>query len=202
MRALFVVVLAACGASAKPVTTLDMGQWPSQASDEYDDVTDNWTRRAEIQNVYQQVLEVAATIKSPEWRAAFARRAADHRGVSGAARDQVMAQAQADAAGPYEIVLMVTTWDRRENDLDRGAKSIWTVRLIDEQGSEVAPLEIVKDKRPAFTVRADFPALGEFATTYIARFPRESQAFGPNVKRLRLRMSGSRGAVELVWQTK
>ena len=67
---------------------------------------------------------------------------------------------------------MVTTWDRRENDLDRGKKSVWRVVLVDEHGHEIEPLEIVKDKRPTFTVRAEFPALGDFATPYIARFPR------------------------------
>ena len=110
-----------------------------------------------------------------------------------------MAQAQAEAAGPYEVELMVTTWDRRENDLDRGKKSVWGVVLIDEQGNQVEPLEIVKDKRPAFTVRADFPALGDFAVAYIARFPRTTPLLGPNVKKLRLRFFGVRGSVEVDW---
>jgi len=94
---------------------------------------------------------------------------------------------------------MVTTWDRRENDLDRGKKSIWHVALIDDNGQEIQPLEIVKDRRPAFVVRAEFPLLGEFATPYIARFPRTAAVFGPNAKQVRLRLSSARGGLEVAW---
>ena len=173
--------------------------WPAKV-EPYQDVTDRWTRKTELQTSYQQVLELAATFKSPEWRAARAARDAELRGVTGSARDQLFAQAQADMAGPWEVELLVTTWDRRENDLDRGTKSVWRVVLLDEQGNEIEPLEIVKDKRPAFTVRADFPALGDFATAYIARFPRDKAVLGPNVRLVRLRMSSPRGAVQLAWE--
>ena len=94
---------------------------------------------------------------------------------------------------------MVTTWDRRENDLDRGAKSVWRVRLLDEQGKEIEPLEIVKDKRPPFIVRAEFPALGDFATAYVARFPRTRPILGPDVRQVRLRFSSTRGGIGLTW---
>src|SRR6185312_17127156 len=130
---------------------------------------------------------------------AHAMRDADHRGLTGDARDQRLAQAQADMAGPYEVELMVTTWDRRENDLDRGKRSVWRVVLVDEQGHEIEPLEIVKDKRPTFTVRAEFPALGDFATPYVARFPRTPAILGPSVHALKLRISGERGGVEVAW---
>lgn len=190
-------VLAACGSKPPPVKLVE--EWPSQVPDDYGDTTDAWTRRKSLAGQYQEVLELAATFKSPEWRAAHAAREADYRMLTGPARDQVVAQAKADMAGPYEIELMVTTWDRRENDLDRGKKSVWRVVLVDEQGNEIEPLEIVKDKRPSFTVRADFPALGDFATPYIARFPRTTPLLGPNVKVLRLRMSGTRGGIELAW---
>lgn len=197
MRALALVMLVAC-ASAPPRVSLTE-EWPAQAGD-YEDVTERWTRKTELQTSYQQVLELAATLKSPEWRAAYAARDAEHRGLEGDARAERMAQARAEMAGPYEIELMVTTWDRRENDLDRGKKSVWRVVLVDEQGNEIEPLEIVKDKRPAFTVRADYPAFGDFATAYIARFPRDKQILGPGVRKVELRMSSSRGGVNVMWQ--
>lgn len=197
LRALALVVLLGCGASVPRVPLTET--WPAQV-EPYDDVTERWTRKTELQTSYQQVLELAATFKSPEWRAARAARDAELRGLAGDGRTQLFTQAQADMAGPYEIELLVTTWDRRENDLDRGAKSAWRVRLLDDQGNEIEPLEIVKDKRPAFTVRADFPQLGDFATAYIARFPREKAVLGPNVRQVRLRMSSPRGAVQVVWE--
>jgi hypothetical protein len=199
MRALLLVVLCACGASAPKV---DLGgHWPATAPPDYDDATETWTRKASLRGQYQEVLELAATFKAPEWRAARAVRDANNRDLQGPQRDQFMAQAQADAEGPYEVELMVTTWDRRENDLDRDKKSVWGVVLIDQNGTQVEPLEIIKDKRPAFTVRSDFPALGDFATAYIARFPRTTPMLGDGVKKVRLRLYGVRGSVEVAWES-
>jgi hypothetical protein len=196
---LLLLVLVACGSAPPPVKLVE--EWPAAPPD-YKKTTRAWTRKSSLAGQYQDVLELVATFKSPEWRAARAVRDADFRDLQGEARDQFMAQAQAEAAGPYEVELMVTTWDRRENDLDRGKRSVWGVVLIDEQGHQVEAMEIVKDKRPVFTVRADFPALGDFATPYVARFPRTTPMLGPNVKKLRLRLFGVRGSVEVVWNGK
>ena len=194
--AVITIALAACGAAEPRVRLTE--DWPAQA-EEYEDVTARWTRKTTLRDAYQEVLELAATLKSPEWRLAYATRDANHRGLEGQARAQRIAQAQADASGPYEIELLVTTWDRRENDLDRGKKSVWRVVLLDEQGNEVEPLEIVKDKRPSFVLRTEYPAFGDFAQAYVARFPREAKIMGPGVKQVRLRMSSVRGGVQLTW---
>lgn len=185
-----------CGAVDPPVRLTE--DWPAQAGSYYD-VTEKWTRKTNLRAQYQEALELAATFKSPEWRAAHAEKDADARGLVGEARAQRIAQARADAAGPYEFQLMVTTWDRRENDLDRGKKSVWRVRLLDEQGMEIEPLEIIRDKRPGFIIRSEFPAFGDFATAYVVRFPRTKPILGRGVKQLRMRMSSERGGVQLVW---
>jgi hypothetical protein len=189
---------AACGGAEPTVRLVD--DWPTAVSGDYKDVTERWTRRARMRGQYQEALELAATFKSPEWRAARAAKDADARGLEGEARAQRMAQARAEAAGPYEFQLMVVTWDRRESDLDRGAKSVWRVRLLDEQGFEIEPLEIIRDKRPPFIIREEFPAFGDFATAYLARFPRTKPLLGPDVRQLRLRFSSSRGGVSLIWR--
>jgi hypothetical protein len=195
------LVLAACGSSIARRPLTEEFPTPVPEPDDYLDITDDWTRKATLRGQYQEVLELAATLKSPEWRAAHASRDAEHRGLEGAARDQRIAQARAEAAGPYEFELMVTTWDRRENDFDRGAKSTWRVMLLDQNGTEIAPLEIIKDRRPPFVVRAEFPAFGDFAQAYILRFPREAAVLGPNVKFIRLRVSGERGGIEVRWDS-
>lgn len=199
MRAVALLLLAACGASVvrKPLT--EDFPTPAPDPDDYLDITDDWTRKATLRGQYQEVLELAATLKSPEWRAAHASRDAEHRGLVGAARDQRIAQARAEAAGPFEFELMVTTWDRRENDFDRGKKSTWRVMLLDQNGNEIEPLAIVKDRRPAFVIRTEFPAFGDFAQPYILTFPREAAVLGPGVKQVRLRVSSERGGVEVRW---
>lgn len=170
----------------------------------YQRVTKEWTRKTQLRGPYQEVMQLAATYKSAEWRAAYAQKDAQARGLSGAAREQRIAQAEAEASGPIEIHLLLTTWDRRENDLDHGKKSVWRVRMLDEAGGEVEPLEIVKDKRPLLVVRAEFPAMGDFATAYVAKFPRKTEpasvagASAPG-KSIRLRLSSERGGVEVEW---
>jgi len=196
LRLVVIALAGACGSSPPPVNLGE--QWPANPPS-YPDATEAWTRRSSLRGQYQEVLELAATFKSPEWRAARAVRDADYRNLTGEQRATFIEQAHAEAAGPYEVELMVTTWDRRENDLDRGKRSVWGVVLIDQNGTQVEPLEIVKDKRPAFTVRADFPALGDFATAYIARFPRTTPMLGPDVRKVRLRLYGVRGSVEVEW---
>ncbi len=198
MRLVALVLLAACGAAPHQIRLTE--DWPADCGGDYESITEGYTRRGRLGGQYQEVLSLAATLKAPEWRAAHAARDADHRGLTGDARNAVCAQAKADEAGPYELELMVTTWDRRENDIDRGKKSVWRVVLVDAAGKEIEPLEIVKDKRPAFTVRAEFPALGDFAVAYVARFPRDEALLGPDVRALKLRMSSERGGVELEWR--
>jgi hypothetical protein len=200
--ALPVLALLACAACATTPPAVRLTEdWPATIRD-YEDVVADWTRKAELRAAYQEVCELVATFKSAEWRASHAEHDADLRGLTGEARERRLAQARADVAGPYEIQLMVTTWDRRENDLDRGKKSVWRVALIDEAGREIEPLEIVKDRRPAFVVRAEFPALGEFATSYVARFPRTTPLLGPDARQLRLRMSSTRGGLEVNWSAR
>ena len=195
---LLCLLAAACGATDPAVRLVD--DWPTAPSGDYTDVTERWTRRATMRSTYQEALELTATFKSPEWRAARAEKDADARGLQGEARAQRIAQARAEAAGPYEFELMVVTWDRRESDLDRGAKSVWRVRLLDEQGFEIEPLEIIKDKRPSFILREEFPAFGDFATAYLVRFPRTKPVLGPNVRQMHMRLSSSRGGVSLLWR--
>jgi hypothetical protein len=198
--ALLVIVLcglcAACGAR-QPIVHLTE-EWPTTIRD-YDDVVADWTRKAQLHAAYQEVCELVATFKSAEWRAAHAVYEADNRGLTGDSRAKHLTEARAEVTGPYELEVMLTTWDRRENDLDRGKKSVWRVVLIDEQGQEIEPLEVIKDRRPSYVVRAEFPGLGEFATPYIVRFPRTTPLFGPTTRQLRLRMSSTRGGLEVVW---
>jgi hypothetical protein len=173
--------------------TLLLGLLGCVSQTPYQRVTNEWTRQTRLDGSYQQVLQLAAVYKSEAWRLAHAEKDAAARGLTGAARDQRLAQAKADAAGPIEIEMLVSTWDRRENDLDRGAKSVWRVRML-EGGAEVEPIEILKDKRPLLVLRAEFPAMGDFATAYIVRFKRPTTPGD-----IRVRMSGERGGVEVAW---
>lgn len=165
----------------------------------YQRTTTAWTRKARLRGGYQEALQLAAVYKSPAWYLAHAQKDIDSRGLTGAARDARIVEAQANAGGPFEIELLVTTWDRRENDLDRGDKSVWRVRMLDDSGMEIRPIELVRDKRPQLVLRAEFPAMGDFSTAYIARFPRKLEANAAEPTAIRLRISSERGGVEVEW---
>ena len=176
-------------------------QWPNESGD-YRDVTADWTRHAELNAGYQEALVVDATFKSAEWRAASIERTVRLGGLDGTQRAALTQQAQKDLAEHYEVQLLVTTWDRRENDLHRGPKSVWKVVLIDDAGVAIEAASIERDRRPENVLRAEYPALGDFSQAYVAKFPRRVELMRPGAKRFALRIWGARGAVEMAWRAR
>jgi hypothetical protein len=188
-----------CGGpgAAGPVN-LD-GTWPEQPGS-YRDVHEQWTRHGVLRKYPSVVLEVYATFKSPAWRAAHAGYMAERQNMSNAARAVLLEQTrQVGETEPYEVQLLVTTNERRENDLTKGKRSVWRVVLVDPQGNEIEPLSIERDRRPREVIRAEFPELGDFSEPYVARFPRDTALLGPDATQLSLKMGSTRGGVELVW---
>ncbi len=84
MRAWVLVLLVACGPKPPPIDT--SGAWPTIAYD-YDATTEAWTRRTNLRDQYQEILELGAVFRSPQWRAAHASRDAFYRRLDGPARD-------------------------------------------------------------------------------------------------------------------
>lgn len=191
------LAVAGCGGAPRPVV-LD-GAWPA-APGAYAAVVRDWTRHGQLDRDYQQVISVEATFKSPAWRAAYVARDAKARGLDAGATQQLLAEHRAVAAKSYEIELVVTTWDRRENELAR-PDPVWRVTLIDDQGRSLLPARIVRDKRPKHILRGEFPTIGDFAEAYVAAFdiPADRPVLAPGVKHVRLRLASERGSVELSW---
>jgi hypothetical protein len=201
--AAFLALAAGCGggpAATGPVSLA--GTWPEH-TDDYRQVTERWTRRAVLRTATEQVLDVFATFKSPEWHAAHAAHLAETERLAPRARAERMARArEAAIQEPYELALLVTTHDRRENDLDKGARASWRLTLIDGQGNALEPVSVQRDRRPRGVIAAELPYLGDFAVPYVVRFPRDLALLGPDAQQIVLRMSSPRGAVELVWQNR
>lgn len=200
-RAALALALALAGAAGCTTTPppVRLGEaWPERTGD-FDAVSRTWTRTARLRGAYQQALEVHATFRSPEWRAAHASREAEIRKLGDAARAALIAAARTAAAGDYEVALVVTTYDRAENDLHRGDRSVWRLALVDDAGVETAPLKVVRDRRPADVLRAELPEVGDFATVYVASFPRTAAVLRDGARRVALKMWSAKGGVELVW---
>ncbi|MEZ4367758.1 MAG: hypothetical protein R2939_15995 [Kofleriaceae bacterium] len=192
-----------CGAAAPPVV-LD-GSWPAptarasvdDATDAYAAQTAAWTRHATLRRGYREVLTVDATLLAPPWRVAHAERAA---ALSGQPVAPLLEAERAADDEAYAVQLLLTTWERRENNLDQGERATWQVALIAEDGTVVPARRVARDKRPRTAIAAEFPTMGDFAQAYVAYFPRELALLGPSTREVRLRLHGTQGAVELRWQ--
>lgn len=173
--------------------------WPVEP-DSYKRAYRDWTRHGRLRSDYQQVLDVYATFKSPAFRSAYAARKARNANLSADEANALQGAEQAASAGAYEIQLLVTTWDYRENDLHKGPSSLWRVALNDDQGNEVVAESIVRDRRPTRMLRSEYPDMGDFAIAYVARFPRTVELLRDDATRFTLRLSSARGAVMLTWR--
>lgn len=197
---------AACGGAPPPVRLSD--EWPAVATvGDYGDVTRKWTRHArerassdaERDRQFEQTLDVVATFKSPEWRAAYVKHKADRGNLPASEIAAMTAREKKESADHYEVMLMVATYDRRLNELQKGPRSVWRVALVDSAGAEIVASEIRRDRRPRSEIAADFPQLGDFHQPYVARFPRTVDLLRPDARKLSLKMSSSQVGVELVW---
>jgi hypothetical protein len=190
---------------ASPAPPVDLSpDWPSKAPD-LEDATEAWTRTdrvvAGLAEDKELIAELTATYKSPAWRTALIERNGARGKLSRPEIDAQIEAAKKDAAEHHEFALLLTTHDRRLNDLTKGERSVWQVRLRDTAGNEVEPVEIKKDRRPRSEIASELPHLDDFDQIYIARFPGDHPILGAGDS-FALKMWSGRGRVELVWSSK
>jgi hypothetical protein len=190
--------LVACGGSQPgPVQLTE--RWPAEPRS-YDEVVRDWTRSATLRRDFDTLLEVHATYKSPEWRAALVARRAELGELPDSERAALLEQQKSEAAAHHEIVVVMSTYEGRENDLQKGKRSVWTVALVDDQGNRAEPVSIKRDRRPDDVIRAEHPHMNDFAEAYLVRFARDAVSpLHDGARTFSLRISSARGAVELVW---
>ena len=192
------LVAASCGDHIGPVPLL--ATWPASVkNDNYEAVTAEWTRTAKLHSGYQEAARIDATFKSPTWRLAQVDRNAKLQGLGDADRAEMLQRAHDDDDKFYEVEIVLTTWERRMNDLDRLAKSVWQISLFDDQGHRIAATKIDRDRRPKQVIAADFPASNDFSQAYLVYFPKLIPLLGPSTHQVRLRASSSLGALDVTW---
>ncbi len=192
---------AGCGATRRPAVDL-AGAWPTPApaAAQFKRIDRDLTRRAVLRSAFQQVLDVHATLRTPAWRAAWAEREIEVRALPAPEAATLRAEARAAADGDYEVTLVVVTYEREENDLDHGERSIWRLSLIDDGGLETPASEIVRDRRSRDVLRTEVASYGDFAEVYLARFPRAANVLRPGARSVAVKLAGTRGRVVLTWQ--
>jgi hypothetical protein len=195
-------LLFGCGGPPPPIS-LDAA-WPTKVR-RYETATRAWTRhgdlRADLSQDKERILDVYATFKSPEWRLAYIAFLKRNHRLPDAAAAKLIEEHRTASQNAYEVQLLVSTYDRRANDLQKNAKSTWRVALVDDAGNEVRPAYIKRDRRPRTEILAEYPFFTDFHTAYVATFPRSIELLRDDASRFSLRMGSSRGGVELVWKS-
>lgn len=172
------------------------------AAKDYEKELIRWTRHGQLLSDFDQALQLDATLRSPEFRAAYAAKYLDMYKVAPENQEKVRGELLSDGADTYEFHIESTTHDYLLNDLT-GAKTVWRVTLVDDQGHEVTPSEVslVRERR---RLEAEFyPYADTFSKGWRLRFPRArpdgTPLVGSDTKSLTLRMAGPQGALNLVW---
>jgi hypothetical protein len=191
-------------ASAPIVVSLGEPSPPPTAKD-YVDQLKRWTRHAHLRNDFDQALDIDATLRSPEFREAYAAKYILIYRIGDENKAHTRGEILADGADSYEFHVETATHDYAFNDLT-SAKTIWRITLIDDQGHEVTPLRVVGLKERRALDQEFYPYSNIFSRGWTVRFPRAradgSPLVGGDTRSLTLRVAGPQGSVDLVWALK
>ena len=192
--------LPACGA---PAVSLAEGPREYVATD-YERVLDRWTRTEQlfVPTELDDLLTVTSTYESWDFRWAYVvRYAADYR-LTVEQRHELLERTLGETEDVHEFFVALYGSNWRWTDLSR-PQSAWTVRLIDDQGSETAPQKIEPIPKPGPLEHRYFPYTTVWRHAFRIRFPRQTgdgrPTISPNAHWFGLRFAGAEGNEELRW---
>ncbi len=156
---------------------------------------DRFARHAKVYDIFDDKAFAVAWYESVPFRLARADRVAAWRAFSPDERNKMISAEQAEAAAQEDFLLAFYTGHQPDNDLD-SPRSIWRVALV-VGSTEILPTRIELVRADA-TIRALYPAIGNFDTIYRIRFPAwkgSPLADAP----FSLMIAGAPGRIELTW---
>jgi hypothetical protein len=195
-RALCIAVLALVACGGPPAVSLDPG-WPEQPR-AYGQATAAWTRHEALRHHFIVLIDVHATYKAPEWRAAFVERQSKALDLSADARAALESEQKQAAATAHEFVVALTAFDNTGQSLHDRDDSPWDLVLVDDRGRTFEPLSVDRERGNDEVVRTLYPYIDEFDSVYVVRFPPEAALLGGD--RFTLRLASARGRVDLTWR--
>jgi hypothetical protein len=194
------LLLAGCAGAPPPVSLADPTRAPT--AKEYVDELKKWTRHGHLLADFDAALDVDATLRSPQFRAAYAEKYLDVYRVGPELQTKVRGDLMSDGADTYEFHVETATHDYDLNDLV-GSKTVWRVTLVDDEKHEVLPSEIAVLRERKRLDQEFYPYTTLFSRGWRIRFPRVrgdgSPLVGSDTKSLTLRFAGPQGVVDLVW---
>ena len=201
-------LVAAClvlGCASAPVV-VSLGE-PSKlaTSKDYVSQVKRWTRHAHLRSDFDEALDVDATLRSPEFRDAYAAKYIELYRIGAENQAHTRGEIMADGADTYEFHVETATHDYALNDLT-SAKTVWRLTLVDDEGHEVQPTRVTPVKERRKLDEEFYPYVSIFSRGWTVRFPRTradgTPLVGSDTKALTLRFAGPQGSVDLVWVLK
>jgi hypothetical protein len=189
-----------CGGAPERVSLNEPTQVPTRK--QYGQFLKRWTRHSHVINDFDDALDVNATLRSPEFRSAYASKYIVDYKIVPENRDRVRGEIMSEGADTYEFHVETQTHDYDINDLT-SAKTVWRITLINDQGHELPPREVLPDKAKREVDVEFYPYATIFSRAWRLRFPRATAdgtpLVGSETKTLTLRFAGPVGVVDLVW---
>lgn len=205
MKRLLVAALLLVGCASNPPHVSLAEPSPPPTAKDYVDQLKRWTRHAQIRNDFDVALDVDATLRSPEFRHAYAAKYVDVYRIPPGTQPRVVGELLADGADTYEFHVETATHNYDLNDLT-SAKTVWRVSLLDDQQHEVTPSSVAAVKSRRELDQEFYPYATIFSRGWTVRFPRArgdgTPLVGPDTRSLTLRFAGPQGSADLVWVLK
>jgi hypothetical protein len=185
------------------------GTWP-QPAPAYSATTSAWTRSASVRKSVtgglDHVFSVQATAMSSEWRAAYVAEQRRRLSLSDEEVAELTTKHQDEAAKTWQFELLLTTDNRRWNDLGKWPRSMWRVALVTDDGRTILPETVKPDKRQEAEIASWFPGMAPYVKAYVVTFSKVGADGQPVVadggKSLRLEFGGALGTAAMVWQAR
>jgi hypothetical protein len=194
-----------CGCAGAPPRVSLAEPSPAPTAKDYVAQLKRWTRHAQIRDDFDDALEVDATLRSPEFREAYAAKYIELYRIPSDTQPRVRGEILADGADTYEFHVETSMHNYDLNDLT-SAKTIWRLSLLDDQQHEVTPSSVVATKQRAELDMEFYPYATIFSRGWTLRFPRArpdgTPLVGSETRALTLRFAGPQGSVDLVWVLK
>jgi hypothetical protein len=171
---------------------------------DYSAVLRQWTRSAQLTSLdaMDNVLTVTATYESWDFRWAYAIRYSEDYRLTIDQRHALLERSLAETREQHQFYVALYAERHKWNDLTADQPA-WIVRLIDDQGTETAPTNIQKIKKPGAIELTYFPYTSPWRSAFRVTFPRvraDGRATIPSDARwFGLRFAGPQGNEEILW---
>ena len=183
-----------------------MGEGPREyVATDYESVLRRWTRTQDMISLsaLDNFLTATATYESWDFRWAYAVRYAEDYRLTVDQTHALLQNSLAETQKYHQFYVALYAQRRYWSDLTAD-NAAWIVRLIDDQGSETAPMEIKRISNPGATELTYFPYTTPWRVVHQIRFPLMTldgrPTVSPRAHWLGLRFAGAQGNQQLLWQ--